>query len=33
GIYARENGQSLFYDPEEYSNVATVENTLYSEKQ
>ncbi|MDU3122093.1 MAG: ClpXP protease specificity-enhancing factor, partial [Acinetobacter baumannii] len=25
GIYARENGQGLFFDPEEYANVAPVE--------
>ncbi|MFI8012037.1 ClpXP protease specificity-enhancing factor [Acinetobacter sp. ABJ_C4_1] len=33
GIYARENGQGLFFDPEEYANVAPVEDTLEPETQ
>ncbi|HCW3964113.1 TPA: ClpXP protease specificity-enhancing factor [Acinetobacter baumannii] len=33
GIYARENGQGLFFDPEEYANVAPVEDKLDSETQ
>ncbi|MCY1441575.1 Stringent starvation protein B [compost metagenome] len=33
GIYARENGQGLFFDPEEYANVAPVENTVEPEVQ
>ena len=32
-IYARENGQGLFFDPEEYANVAPVEDKLDSETQ
>lgn len=32
-IYARENGQGLFFDPEEYANVTPVENTVESEVQ
>lgn len=27
GLYARENGQGLFFDPEEYANVETCEET------
>lgn len=30
GIYARENGQGLFFDPDEYANVSATENTLNS---
>ena len=33
GIYARENGQGLFYDPDEYANVQTTEDTLKSNTQ
>ncbi|WP_375037684.1 ClpXP protease specificity-enhancing factor [Acinetobacter sp. RW6] len=33
GIYARENGQGLFFDPEEYANVAPVENIAEPEVQ
>ena len=29
----RENGQGLFFDPEEYANVTPVENTVESEVQ
>ena len=28
GIYARENGQGLFFDPNEYSDIQTSENPL-----
>jgi len=31
GIYARENGQGLFFDPDEYANVETTEKPLESE--
>ncbi len=30
GVYARENGQGLFFDPDEYANVKVNENTLES---
>jgi len=30
GIYARENGQGLFFDPEEYANVNLEKNDLES---
>lgn len=30
GLYARENGQGLFFDPDEYANVKVDENTLES---
>ncbi|MDM1249099.1 ClpXP protease specificity-enhancing factor [Acinetobacter sichuanensis] len=30
GLYARENGQGLFFDPEEYANVETREETSES---
>lgn len=30
GIYARENGQGLFFDPEEYANIAPEQNDLES---
>lgn len=30
GLYAKENGQGLFFDPNEYSNLQTAENTLES---
>lgn len=30
GIYARESGQGMFFDPEEYANVKAEENTLES---
>lgn len=30
GLYAKENGQGLFFDPEEYSNAQTEENALES---
>ncbi|SPL69645.1 ClpXP protease specificity-enhancing factor [Acinetobacter stercoris] len=30
GLYARENGQGLFFDPDEYANVKVEENTLES---
>lgn len=33
GMYARENGQGLFFDPEEYANVAPVQETVESEAQ
>lgn len=33
GIYARENGQGLFFDPSEYSNIQMPENALESEEQ
>lgn len=33
GIYARENGQGLFFDPDEYANVQTTEDTLKSNTQ
>lgn len=31
GIYARENGQGLFFDPEEYAHINPTENTLKSD--
>lgn len=31
GLYARENGQGLFFDPDEYTNAQVDENTLESE--
>ncbi len=31
GLYARENGQGLFFDPEEYANINPIENTLESD--
>lgn len=31
GIYARENSQGLFFDPEEYAHIQPAENTLESE--
>ncbi|MFW1690471.1 ClpXP protease specificity-enhancing factor [Acinetobacter ursingii] len=33
GIYARENGQGLFFDPDEYANVQMTEDTLKSNTQ
>ncbi|MBK0064414.1 MULTISPECIES: ClpXP protease specificity-enhancing factor [unclassified Acinetobacter] len=33
GIYARENGQGLFFDPDEYANAQTTEDTLKSNTQ
>lgn len=33
GIYARENGQGLFFDPDEYANVHTTLDTLKSNTQ
>ncbi len=30
GVYARENGQGMFFDPEEYSHVQTDEDALKS---
>lgn len=30
GIYARENGQGLFFDPNEYENIQTPDETLKS---
>ncbi|RKG36022.1 ClpXP protease specificity-enhancing factor [Acinetobacter guerrae] len=33
GIYARENGQGLFFDPDEYANVQIAEDTLKSNTQ
>lgn len=33
GLYARENGQGLFFDPDEYSNVKQSENTLESDSE
>ncbi|MCU4358711.1 ClpXP protease specificity-enhancing factor [Acinetobacter ursingii] len=33
GIYTRENGQGLFFDPDEYANVQTTEDTLKSNTQ
>ncbi|ECE6726031.1 MULTISPECIES: ClpXP protease specificity-enhancing factor [Acinetobacter] len=33
GIYARENGQGLFFDPDEYANVQTTLDTLKSNTQ
>ena len=30
GLYARENGQGLFFDPDEYANVQTDEDALKS---
>lgn len=30
GIYARENGQGLFFDPDEYANDSSIENNLNS---
>lgn len=30
GLYARENGQGMFFDPDEYANVKVEENTLKS---
>ncbi|WP_218698619.1 ClpXP protease specificity-enhancing factor [Acinetobacter harbinensis] len=30
GIYARENGQGLFFDPSEYADIKTPEDTLKS---
>jgi stringent starvation protein B len=32
GLYARENGQGLFFDPEEYANVQIEEDALKSNK-
>ncbi len=31
GLYARENGQGLFFDPDEYANVKATENALESD--
>lgn len=31
GIYARENGQGLFFDPEEYAHINPAENALKSD--
>jgi stringent starvation protein B len=31
GLYARENGQGLFFDPDEYNNIQPTENALESE--
>ena len=33
GLYAKENGQGLFFDPDEYSNVKQSENTLESDSE
>ena len=33
GLYARENGQGLFFDPDEYANVQSTEDTLKSNTQ
>ena len=33
GIYARENGQGLFFDPDEYANVAPTTNQIESAPQ
>lgn len=33
GIYARENGQGMFYDPEEYADINNDQNTLKSNDQ
>jgi len=33
GLYARENGQGLFFDPEEYANVTPAENVREAEVQ
>lgn len=30
GLYAKENGQGLFFDPDEYANVQTDEDALKS---
>lgn len=32
GIYAKENGQGLFFDPDEYANAQTEQNALESNK-
>lgn len=32
GLYARENGQGLFFDPDEYANVQIEEDALKSNK-
>lgn len=32
GLYTRENGQGLFFDPDEYANVQTEEDALKSNK-
>lgn len=33
GLYARENGQGLFFDPDEYANVKAAESPLESNSQ
>lgn len=33
GLYAKENGQGLFFDPDEYANAQTAENALESKQQ
>lgn len=33
GIYARENGQGLFFDPSEYSDIQITQDDLESEKE
>ncbi len=33
GIYARENGEGLFFDPNEYADIQTPANALQSEEQ
>ncbi|OTG79047.1 ClpXP protease specificity-enhancing factor [Acinetobacter sp. ANC 5054] len=33
GIYARENGQGMFYDPEEYADIKNDQNALKSNDQ
>ena len=33
GIYARENGQGMFYDPEEYADINNDQNALKSNDQ
>lgn len=33
GIYARENGQGLFFDPSEYDNIEVAENTVEEPQQ
>ena len=32
GLYARENGQGLFFDPDEYSNAQQDQNALESKE-
>ncbi|EZQ01427.1 MULTISPECIES: ClpXP protease specificity-enhancing factor [unclassified Acinetobacter] len=33
GLYAKENGQGLFFDPDEYANAQTDENPIESKQQ